>query len=130
MPARKGKDYINWIDQLQPNLWIDGKPVKRKISEHAAFKGIMKSQAALYDMQHVTSLKEIMTYLSPTTGQRVGVSYLQLKTTEDLVKRRVMIQQWAKSNNGLMGRSPNYEYRLDGDGIICGFPGRESELFS
>lgn len=108
MPARKGKDYINRIDQLQPNLWIDGKPVKHKISEHAAFKGIMKSQAALYDMQHVTSLKEIMTYLSPTTGQRVGVSYLQPKTTEDLVKRRVMIQQWAKSNNGLMGRSPDY----------------------
>ena len=36
------------------------------------------------------------------------MSYLQPKTKEDLVKRREMIQQWARSNNGLMGRSPDY----------------------
>ena len=36
------------------------------------------------------------------------MSYLQPKTKEDLVKRREMIQHWAKSNNGMMGRSPDY----------------------
>lgn len=36
------------------------------------------------------------------------MSYLQPKTKEDLVARREMVQQWAKSNNGLMGRSPDY----------------------
>ena len=131
MPARKGKDYINRIDQLQPNLWIDGKPVKHKISEHAAFKGIMKSQAALYDMQHVTSLKEIMTYLSPTTGQRVGCVLFTAennrgpceKTSDDSTMGE--IEQWLDGK-----KSGLYEYRLDGDGIICGFPRRESELFS
>ena len=87
MPASKGNDYINRIDQLQTNVWIDGKLVTGNISEHAAFKGIMKSQAALYDMQHDASLKEIMTYLSPINWQSVGMSYLQPKTKEDLSEK-------------------------------------------
>ena len=59
-------------------------------------------------MKHVTSLKEIMTILSLTTGQRVGVSYLQPKTTEDLAKRRVMDSTMAKSNSMLDGTSRDY----------------------
>lgn len=108
MPAITGNDYINRIDRLQTEIWIDGTLVTGKISEHDAFKGIMKSQAALYDLQHDNSLQDAMTYLSPTTGQRVGMSFLQPKTKEELQKRRFMIQEWARLNNGMMGRSPDY----------------------
>lgn len=108
MPAITGKQYINRIDQLKTDVWIDGKPVTGNISEHPAFKGIIKSQAALYDLQHHKDLKNVLTYLSPTTEKLVGMSYLQPKTKEDLVKRREMIQHWARSNNGLLGRSPDY----------------------
>ncbi|MEK4627803.1 4-hydroxyphenylacetate 3-monooxygenase, oxygenase component [Solibacillus sp. FSL R7-0682] len=108
MPAITGDQYIKRIDQLQSNVWIDGKQVTGNISEHPAFKGIMKSQAALYDLQHDSSLIEVMTYPSPLTGDRVSLSFLQPKSKEDLVKRREMAQQWAKLNNGLMGRSPDY----------------------
>ncbi|WP_404454756.1 4-hydroxyphenylacetate 3-monooxygenase, oxygenase component [Virgibacillus necropolis] len=108
MPAITGNDYIKRIDQLNTNIWVDGKPVPGKISEHPAFKGVIKSQAALYDLQHKQSINDVMTYPSPLTGDRVGVSYLQPKTREDLVKRRIMVQHWAKSNNGMMGRSPDY----------------------
>ncbi|WP_318617395.1 4-hydroxyphenylacetate 3-monooxygenase, oxygenase component [Sporosarcina sp. YIM B06819] len=105
MAAITGNDYINRIDELHTNVWVDGQPVTGKISEHPAFKGIMKSQAALYDLQHNGVS---MTYPSPATGQPVGMSYLQPTTVEDLVKRRAMVQQWALSNNGMMGRSPDY----------------------
>ncbi len=108
MPAITGNDYINRIDELKTNVWIDGNLVTGNISEHSAFKGVMESQAALYDLQHDASLKDVMTYQSPSTGDRVGISYLQPKTKEDLVKKRAMVQQWAKSNNGMMGRSPDY----------------------
>lgn len=108
MPAISGKQYIDRIDQLKTDIWIDGKPVTGKISEHAAFKGIMKSQAALYDMQHDPVLKEVMMYPSPLTSEPIGMSYIQPKTKEDLVKKREMVQHWAKSNHGLMGRSPDY----------------------
>lgn len=107
MPAITGKDYIERIDQLQTDIWIDGSQVKGKVSEHTAFKGVIESQAALYDLQHDNSLK-IMRYASPTTGDLVGTSYMKPKTKEDLAKRRAMIQQWAQTNGGLMGRSPDY----------------------
>lgn len=108
MSAITGKQYIERIDKLKTEVWINGEPVNGNISEHPAFQGIIKSQANLYDLQHDTSLKETMTYLSPSTGELVGMSYFQPKTKEDLVKRRNMIQQWARTNNGLMGRSPDY----------------------
>lgn len=108
MSAITGKQYIDRIDRLKTAVWIDGKPVIEEISKHPAFKGIMKSQAELYDMQHSASLKEFMTYQSPSSGGQVGMSFLQPKTKDDLVKRRTMVQHWARSNHGLMGRSPDY----------------------
>ncbi|MFJ7824867.1 4-hydroxyphenylacetate 3-monooxygenase, oxygenase component [Psychrobacillus sp. NPDC096623] len=104
MPAITGRQYIKRIDQLKTDVWIDGKPVTGNISEHPAFKGIINSQAALYDLQQHKAL----TYQSPTTKEQVGLSYLQPKTKEDLVLRRGMVQHWAKLNNGLLGRSPDY----------------------
>lgn len=103
-----GSEYIDRIDRLQMDIWADGHQVTGKVSEHPAFKGILKSQAALYDLQHDQSLQEIMTYTSPTSNEQVGTSYLQPRTKEDLVKRRKMVQQWALSTNGMMGRSPDY----------------------
>lgn len=103
-----GSEYIDRINRLQMDIWVDGQPVIGKVSEHPAFKGVMRSQAALYDLQHDKSLQDIMTYSSPATSEQVGISYLQPKTKEDLVKRREMVQQWALSTNGMMGRSPDY----------------------
>jgi len=108
MPAITGKDYLERIDRLQTNVWIDGNRVTGNISEHPAFKGVMKSQAALYDLQYEETVNDAMTYPSPSTGNLVGVSYLQPKSKEDLINRRAMVQHWAKSNNGMMGRSPDY----------------------
>jgi len=108
MPAKTGKEYIDRVNQAQANVWIDGKQVKGKVSEHPAFKGVMKTQGELYDMQHDPTKKDYMTYQSPTTGNRIGTSFIQPKTKEELVMRRKMMQEWAKYNNGMMGRSPDY----------------------
>lgn len=108
MPAKTGQQYIDRIDAAKSNVWIDGQQVQGKVSEHPAFRGVMRSQAALYDMQFDPDKIEIMTYVSPTTGERVGTSFLQPSTKEDLEKRRSMIQEWAKFNGGMMGRSPDY----------------------
>lgn len=108
MPAKTGKQYIERVDHAKSNVWIDGKRVTGKISEHPAFKGVMKSQADLYDMQFEKDKADFMTYPSPTTGEPVGTSFLQPRTKEDLEKRRRMIQQWARYNGGMMGRSPDY----------------------
>ena len=108
MPAKTRKEYIDRVDQAQANVWINGKQVTGKISEHDAFKGVMKSQAELYDLQHNPEKREYMTYTSPSSGERVGTSFIQPKTKDDLVIRRKMMQEWAVYTGGMMGRSPDY----------------------
>ncbi|WP_430790650.1 4-hydroxyphenylacetate 3-monooxygenase, oxygenase component [Virgibacillus flavescens] len=108
MPAITGDEYVRRINQMKASVWIDGKAVSGDISEHPSFKGIITSQAALYDLQYDKKLSDVMTYPSPSTGNQVGISYLQPKTQNDLAKRRKMIQYWAKASNGMMGRSPDY----------------------
>ncbi|MEB3101717.1 4-hydroxyphenylacetate 3-monooxygenase, oxygenase component [Ferviditalea candida] len=108
MPAKTGRQYIDRVDSLMADVWINGSRVAGKVSEHPAFRGVMKSQGALYDMQFDPDKHEVMTYTSPSTGDRVGTSFMQPRTKEDLEKRRMMIQEWAKYNGGMMGRSPDY----------------------
>ena len=108
MGTINGNDFVNRLNKLNNEIWIDGKRIDGLLSEHPAFKGIIKSKASLYDLQHDENLKDIMTFTSPTSGEQVGLSFLQPKTKEDLIKRRKMIEQWAKHTNGIMGRSPDY----------------------
>ncbi|MEK5332112.1 4-hydroxyphenylacetate 3-monooxygenase, oxygenase component [Lysinibacillus sp. FSL W8-0992] len=108
MPAITGQQYIKRIDALQTYISIDGEVVMGNVSEHPAFKGVIQSQAKLFDLQHDENLHDSMTYVSPTSNQRVGMSYLQVTKDEDLVKRRQAAREWALSNHGFMGRSPDY----------------------
>lgn len=108
MPIMTGQQYIERIDALKTYISIDGKIVTGKVSEHPAFKGIIQSQAKLFDLQHQEALLEKMTYESPTSKQKVGMSFLQVLTQEDLVKRRHAAREWALSSQGFMGRSPDY----------------------
>lgn len=108
MPVRTGKEYLEQINALKSNIWIEGKKVEGNISEHLAFKGVMESQGKLYDMQHKAEYANQLTYRSPVTGNRVGISYLKPETKEDLELRRLQSQIWAKSSGGMLGRSPDY----------------------
>ncbi len=64
--------------------------------------------ASLYDMQERPELRDVMTYESPSTGKRVGMSFLQPKTKEDLARRSAMVKVWADFSGGMVGRSPDY----------------------
>lgn len=52
MPIMTGQQYMERIDALNTYISIDGEVVTGKVSEHPAFKGIMQSQAKLFDLQH------------------------------------------------------------------------------
>lgn len=106
MSAISGKEYMNRINQMKSEIWLDGKRVEGNVSEHPSFAGLMKSQAKLYDLQ--LEKMDVMTYTSPTTGNKIGLSFLEPKTKEDLERRRIMIQEWADMSAGMLGRSPDY----------------------
>lgn len=107
MGISTGEQYLKRINQLKTNIFLGGSCITGNISEHQAFKGVMVSQAKLYDLQHQPDLIDIMTFTSGKS-RLIGTSFLEPKTKEDLEKRRLMIQEWAKGHKGMMGRSPDY----------------------
>lgn len=108
MGARTGQQYLEDLNRQPRDLWIAGERVEGPITEHPAFYNITRSVAHLYDMQHDPELKPLMTYPSPSTGDPVGVSFMEPHTREDLARRREMMMQWARYSHGMMGRSPDY----------------------
>ena len=108
MGAINGAEYINRLNQLNNEIWFDGEKVEGLLSEYPIFKGLLQTKASLYDLQHDPKIQDEMTFTSPVSGERVGISYLQPKTREDLLKRRKMIEHWARHTNGILGRSPDY----------------------
>lgn len=105
MPAKTGQEYISRLKAANNNIYIHGERVK-DVTEHSAFKGVIKSMARLYDLQHEKADK--MLYTSPLTGNSAGMTFLQPKTIDDLIKRREATQEWAMTSGGMMGRSPDY----------------------
>ncbi|PZD95380.1 4-hydroxyphenylacetate 3-monooxygenase, oxygenase component [Paenibacillus sambharensis] len=108
MPIKNGADYIRRINGLRPNIQINGAPVNGPVAEHPAFKGVVRTQAALYDYQCHPDNCERMTFRSPAGGESVGISFLTPRTKDDLIRRRSMVQEWASIHHGFMGRSPDY----------------------
>lgn len=103
-----GKAFIDRLNKLENEIWFDGEKMKGEISKHPAFKGVLKAKASLYDLQNDSVLKEEMTFFLPDKEERIGLSYLQPKTKEDLKRRRKMMEHWARMTHGMMGRSPDY----------------------
>ena len=108
MGAINGKEFINRINQLNNEIWLDGKKIEGLISEHPAFKGVILEKAALYDLQLNPEFTSEMTFLSPETGSPIGLSFMQPRSKEDLIRRRKMFGYWAKQTYGMMGRNPDY----------------------
>ena len=108
MPIKDGSRYVNSINRLNPAVIIDGERIRGPVSEHPAFRGLVATQAALYDMQCDEKYMGKMTYSSPSSGEPVGLSFLSPETKTDLARRRTMMSLWAGRHHGFMGRSPDY----------------------
>ncbi|HUN30649.1 MAG TPA: 4-hydroxyphenylacetate 3-monooxygenase, oxygenase component [Trebonia sp.] len=108
MGARTGRDYLERLDASRPDVIVDGQRVSGGIPAHPAFRNVTASYAQLYDMQHDPALRDVLTYQSPTTGDRVGASFLVPKTATDLEWRRDAMSTWARFSGGMLGRTGDY----------------------
>ena len=75
MPARTGAAYIAGLKERPPDLYMRGERVK-DVTAHPGLRNGVQTLAHLYDMQHDPALRDQMTYVSPTTGDRVGLSFI------------------------------------------------------
>ena len=108
MPARNGQQLLEALNAQRRDVYIGGEHITGKVAEHPAFQGITRSLAELYDMQHAPALRDEMTYVSPSSGERVGMSFLIPRTQADLEKRRRAIYRWASHVGGMLGRTGDY----------------------
>ncbi|HEY3682683.1 MAG TPA: 4-hydroxyphenylacetate 3-monooxygenase, oxygenase component [Streptosporangiaceae bacterium] len=108
MGARTGTDYLERLGATRPAVQVDGETLDGDVTAHPAFRGVTRSFAELYDLQHDPALRDTMTYTSPTTGDRVGMSFLVPRTPGDLVARREMMRTWAEHSLGVLGRTGDY----------------------
>lgn len=107
MPARTGQEYLQGLKERPPEVWVGGQRVN-DVTSHPGFANGARSVAALYDMQNDPTLLDEMTYWSPTTGDRVGMSFMMPENLDDLERRRRMFYRWATYHGGMMGRTPDY----------------------
>jgi 4-hydroxyphenylacetate 3-monooxygenase len=107
MPARTGPEYLQGLRDQEREVWLGGERVK-DVTTHPGLANGARSVAALYDMQHRPALRDEMTYVSPTSGERVGLSFIVPRTRADLETRRQMMLHWARATGGMMGRSPDF----------------------
>ena len=107
MPARTGAEYLRGLRERSAEVWLGNERV-HDVTTHPALRRCARSVAHLYDMQHDPALRDEMTYLSPTSGTRVGLSFITPRSLEDLQRRSRMMLHWARYSGGMLGRSPDY----------------------
>ena len=106
MPARTGREYLKGLQEQPREVWLGGERVV-DVTTHPGLRRGAEAIASLYDMQHEPPLREAMTYVSPTSGERLGLSFIIPRTRQELEQRRVMMLHWARTTCGMMGRSPD-----------------------
>jgi 4-hydroxyphenylacetate 3-monooxygenase len=106
MAIRTGEQLLQSLRDGR-QMFIDGDRVE-DVTTDPRFAAAARSLAQLYDMQHDPALIDRMTFLSPTSGARVGLSFIEPHSVDDLIHRRDMVKMWADATCGMFGRSPDY----------------------
>lgn len=91
MGARTGQQYLDGLRDKRAEVWVGGERVT-DVTTHPATRHAARSIATLYDLQHEPP-GDAMTYRSPTSGEPVGLSFLQPRTRDDLLRRRLAMKR-------------------------------------
>src|SRR5690242_6535570 len=105
MGIRTGRQFLDSLhDDRQ--IWLGGECVGDVVSD-ARLGPAARTLAELYDLQHRAELSEQLTYPSPSTGDRIGITFIEPASEADLVRRRVTVKTWMDWCAGMMGRTPD-----------------------
>ena len=88
-------------------VYLDGVRIG-DVTAHPAYRNAVDSACALYDFQCRPENLELMTFVSPTSGERVNRAWHLTKSYEELVARREAIAAWMRLSGGWLGRSPDH----------------------
>ena len=103
---KTGADHINSLRDGR-TVYLNGQAIT-DVVDHPAYRHAVRSAARLYDFQAVPDHQERMTFVSPTSGERVNRCWQLPRTYAELVQRRQALTAWAELTYGFMGRSPDH----------------------
>ena len=104
--VKTGKQHLESLRDGR-NVFLDGQLIT-DVVDHPAYRNAVRSAAALYDFQAAPENLELMTFESPTSGERVNRCWQLPQSYEELVTRRRALEAWAERTYGFMGRSPDH----------------------
>src|SRR2546423_2091473 len=106
MPIRTGQKFLEALKDDR-RIFMDGEEIG-DIAHDPRTAGAAQTLAELYDMQHDAALRDQMTFASPSSGAPVGLSFIEPRSVDDLIRRRGMIKLWMDRTCGMFGRSPDF----------------------
>jgi 4-hydroxyphenylacetate 3-monooxygenase len=106
MPIRTGQQFLDALKDDR-RIFMDGDEIG-DVARDPRTAGAACTLAELYDMQHDAPLADRMVFASPSNGEPVGLSFIEPKTVDDLIRRREMIKLWMDRTCGMFGRSPDF----------------------
>jgi 4-hydroxyphenylacetate 3-monooxygenase len=106
MPIRTGQQFLEALRDGR-QIFIDGERVA-DVTRDRRLAGAARTVAELYDMQHDPALAGRMTFASPSSGASVGLSFIEPRSVDDLIRRRDMVKIWMDATCGMFGRSPDF----------------------
>jgi 4-hydroxyphenylacetate 3-monooxygenase len=101
---RTGQQYLDSLADDRA-VFVHGERVA-DVREHAAFRGISRTVAGLYDFTADPS--NGLQFAAPETGEPASRALMIPRSLEDLRARRLAITALAERTNGLLGRGPDH----------------------
>jgi aromatic ring hydroxylase len=106
LPLRTGQQFLAGLkDDLE--VWLGDRRVP-DVTAQPEFAGCLQTIAEVYDLQHQPEYNELLTAPSPGSGEPISRAFALPTSTEDLVRRRQMIEFLMRRCAGTMGRLPEY----------------------
>ncbi|MFB9330012.1 4-hydroxyphenylacetate 3-hydroxylase family protein [Paenibacillus aurantiacus] len=96
-----GKAYLDRLHDGR-RVWLDGEIVP-DIRSHPAFRGTVRSVAALLDRQDDPATESQLTFTTDT-GAKANIAYLIPSSKEDLFRRSHGLKIWSDATFGVMSR--------------------------
>jgi 4-hydroxyphenylacetate 3-monooxygenase len=107
MAPRTGTQYRESLRDDR-EIWLEGERVV-DVTRDPRLSNTVDLVAQMYDMQHQPDLVDVLTYVpADDDGQRCGLSFIEPRSSEDLVRRREMVKTWMDWTGGMMGRSMDF----------------------
>ena len=106
MSIRTGAQYLQSLRDGR-EVWLNGERVD-DVTQHPQLRTCAQGLAEIYDLQHDSALRGVLTATSSETGDTINRAWHLPRSAEDLTRGREMFELIERRAGGVLGRHPHY----------------------